>query len=171
MKVRHQAIFLILAILVAAAPLAKAAQAGLETTVRNARAVLTAPHFSRDEITKTLVGALEASIPLLPKTAEAADSASRLTSIATVMKSGGLFSDKNREDIGLVYKRITGQAWRVPKEILDASRPKAGIEMATQLCLKLVDSAAAEWKAGRSDKAAADLLSFVLLVITPMEAK
>lgn len=171
MKVRLFIVSAVLTVLVSAAPSVQAASTDVPTAVGHARAVLTAEHFSRDEITKVLVEALEATIPILPKTSEAADSASRLTSVAATMKSGGLFSDKNREDIGLVYKRLNGQAWQIPKEILNAPQPKDGIKLATQICLKLVDSALAEWNAGRGGKAAADLLSFVMLIITPIEAK
>lgn len=171
MKVRIIVAFALLAVLVSPAPSVQAVQMDVKTAVGDARAVLTAQHFSRDEISKVLVEALEAAIPILPRTAEAADSASRLTSVAAAMKGGGLFSDKNREDISLVYKRIGGQAWEVPKEILNAPQPKDGIKLATEICLKLVDSALAEWTAGRGGKAAANLLSFVMLVITPIEAK
>ncbi len=70
----------------------------------------------------------------------------------------------------MVYKSLAGKAWEIPKEITACAQPKDGIKLATKICLDLVDSALVEWKAGRSDQAVIRLLSFVLLVITPIQA-
>lgn len=169
MKARLALVSVLLVVLASAAPV-RGAQADIETAVRNARAVLTAPHFSKEEITKALVGALEASLSILPRSAATKDSASRLESVAAAMKAGGMLSDKSREDLLIVYKSLAGKAWEIPKEITAAAKPSDGIKLATKVCLDLVDSALVEWKAGRSDQAIVRLLSFVLLVITPIKA-
>jgi hypothetical protein len=160
----------VLAVFLSVAPLLPAAQTDVETAVRSAREALAGPPDSRDAITKALVQALDASLSILPKTADSAESASRLESVKAAMKSGGLFSDKNREDLGFVFKRVSGgRAWEFPPEIA-AVQPKEGIVLATKFAKELVESALAEWKAGRNDQAVLRLLSFVLLVVTPIRA-
>ena len=171
MKIRIAVAAVLLAALASSAPLAPASQADVETAVRNARAVLTAPHFSREEITKTLAEALEACLAIVPEGEKAAEFKSRIGTARTMLRDQEMFSDKVRQYIGLSYKLMSGgPSWEIPKEITAAAQPKDGIKLATKICLELVDSALAEWKAGRNEKAIIHLLSFVLLVITPIQA-
>lgn len=171
MKIRIAVMAVLLAALAFSAPLAPAAKADVETAVRNARAVLTADHFSKEEITKVLAEALEACLAIVPAGEDAAEFKSRIGTARTMIGNQELFSDKVRQYIGLSYKLMSGgPSWEIPKEITAAAKPKDGIKLASKICLELVDSALAEWKAGRNQKAIVRLLSFVLLVITPIQA-
>jgi hypothetical protein len=81
------------------------------------------------------------------------------------------FSDKVHQYIGLSYKMVTGgKQWQVPEELSSAYREKEIIEQSKKICQKLIDSALAERKAGRNEQSVRDLLAFVLLVITPIQA-
>jgi hypothetical protein len=171
MKIRVAVALVLLTALASSAPLPPPAQASVESAVRNARAVITAAHFSTDDIAKILAEVLDACLAIVPEGESAAEFRSRIGTARTMLLEKELFSDKVRQYIGLSYKLISGgPSWEIPKEITDAAQPKDGIKLATKICLELVDSALVEWKAGRNAAAVIRLLSFVLLVITPIQA-
>ncbi|GEM_PF-541361 len=148
-----------------------AGQKGPEALIRGAAAVTGAPHFSREEITKALADSLEAALLILPKTGAAAEAAPLLRGVQASFTGGVLFEDKIRKDLAAAFKLLSGgKDWGIPKKLTDASEPKKGIELATKIGLELLDSALAEWKAGRAVPAAERLVSFVILVVTPIEA-
>jgi hypothetical protein len=82
-----------------------------------------------------------------------------------------IFADKARQYLGLSYKLVSGGSlWQVPAELKNPVSMKKGIELATEICARLLDSALALHKSGNDEKAVRHLLEFVLLVITPIEA-
>jgi hypothetical protein len=159
-----------LALLLAALPALGDPGQEAEALINRARAVIQTPHFARDAITNALSDALGASLLILPETDYAEDLRARIETVRKMFDDEVLFSDKGRQYLGLAYKMVNGgKIWQVPEElkILDA---KKGIEKSLEICLKLLDSALAEIKAGRNELAVRDLLDFVILVVTPIEA-
>ncbi len=160
------------AAVMAAAPAIRGSQAGPEAMIESARKVLSAPQPATEAITKGLVDALSASLLILPKTDTAEELKSRIESARTMVKEGAMLSPKAYEDLGAAYKLVSGgKAWEVPAELKAPGSEKKGIEKAVEVCGKLLDAAQAERKAGRNEEAVRNLLSFVILVVTPMEAE
>jgi hypothetical protein len=170
MKSRLTVLLVGLSILIAAVPFARGEQAGPEALIGRARAVVLSPHFSRDEINKALADVLEASLLVLPKTDQNKDVRSRIESAKSLMQKGEIFTEKAREDLSSAYKTMAGgKDWEVPEELSSKSEANKGIEQATRICVRLLDSGLAAYKAGRGDEAVGDLLGMVILVITPIE--
>ena len=171
MKNRPTFVLACFALLLAIGPALRGAQAGPEALIARARAVLETPEPPREAITKALVDALDAALLIVPKTDYAEEFKSRLTAVRKMFETGALFEDKARQYRGLAYKRVAaGKTWEIPAELKAADSAKKGVEKAVELCAKLLDSALAERKAGRNDAACRDLVSFVILIITPIEA-
>lgn len=168
----HKLIPLLALGLVLAGPSVLAGQdATPETLIGHARAAVVTPEGSRDAILEALIGVLDASLMILPDTDYAGEFRSRIEWVKGSYKEGVLFSDKGRQYLGLAYKLVSGgNAWQIPAELKDPGPTTKGIERATEICVKLLDSALAERKAGRNGEAVRRLLEFVLLVITPIEA-
>jgi hypothetical protein len=142
-----------------------------EALIRAAVQVTGAPHFSREEITAALAGSLEAALLILPPTGAAADAAPLLQGVHKALREGVLFEDRIRQDLASAFKMLSGgKDWGIPKELTDESEAKKGIEAARKIGLELLESALAEWRAGRAVPAAQRLVSFVLLVVTPIKA-
>jgi hypothetical protein len=159
------------ALLIAAAPALQGSETGPEGMIGRARTVILSPEASRDAITEALVEVLEASLLILPKTDYAEEFKSRVETVQKMFEDKALFSDKARQYLGLAYKMVSGgKSWQVPEELASAYRGKDIMEQAKKVCVRLVDSALAERKAGRNEQAVRDLLGFVLMVITPIEA-
>jgi hypothetical protein len=170
MKSRLTVLLVGLSILIAAVPFAQGGQAGPEALIGRARAVVLSPHFSRDEINKALADVLEASLLVLPKTDQNKDVRSRIESAKSLMQKGEIFSGKAREGLAAAYTSTAGgRVWQVPAELTAEGSANKGIETATKICAKLLDSALGAYKAGRSDEAVRDLLGMVILVVTPIE--
>jgi hypothetical protein len=162
---------IVLGLLSFGGPLPRQVRKNPEALIRGAFAIVNASHFSRDEINKALVDVLDASLLILPKTPAAEKCGSRIKAVRKMMTGGEIFSDQGREDLRSAYKLISGgSAWDLPKELTAASDAKRGIEQATKICLGLLDSALAEWNNGRAEQAVIRLVSFVLLVVTPIQA-
>ena len=156
--------------LLAAAPALGAGETGPEALIGQARAVVTAPHFSRDEITKALVNTLDASLLILPSTGQPAETRSLIESARNVMDKGDLFSGPAYGDLGKAYASVAGgRAWKIPEELTAVGDSSKGIQLATKICVKLLDEALAAYKAGQNEEAVRDLLDMVLLVVTPIE--
>ena len=171
MKNRPTFILACFALLLAIGPALRGAQAGPEALIARARAVLKTPEPPREAITKALVDALDAALLILPKTDYAEEFKFRVTAVRKMFEAGALFEDKVRQYLGLAYKLVSGgKTWEIPAELKAADSTKKGIEKAVDLCAKLLDSALAERNAGRNEAACRDLVSFVILVITPIEA-
>lgn len=160
-----------LALLALAVPAMRAEQTGPEALIGRARAVSLTPHFSREEITKALIDALDASLLMLPATTYASEFKSRVDAVRKMFAEGAIFEDKARQYLGLAYKLVSsGQAWAVPEEIKSAYREIEIMERAKKICVALLDASLTEYRAGRPEPAVRDLLSFVIFVITPVEA-
>ena len=142
-----------------------------EAMIGRARAAVLNPGGSCDAITKALSEVLDASLLILPKAEYADEFKTRISFVRSEIGKGELFSDKARQHLGLAYKLVAGGSlWQVPEELKSAGSAKKGIERATEICVELLDSAAAERKAGNDEKAVRRLIEFVLLVVTPIEA-
>lgn len=142
-----------------------------EALISRARAVLTIPGPPSDAIKEALGNALDASLLILPEAAYAAEAQSLIKAVKKALAEGAWLSEKTHQDLGQAYKLVNGgKAWRVPEELGAAGREKRGIKQATEICARLLDSALAEHRAGRNEAAVRDLLAFVLLVVTPIEA-
>jgi hypothetical protein len=156
--------------LLAAIPPLGGAQTGPEALIARARAVVLTPEPGRGTVTGALVDALGASLLILPKTAQTQESRSRIKGVKTIMERGEIFSDQAYQDLGLAYKSVSGgKAWTIPEELTAAGGEKEGIEQAVKICGRLLDSALAAHKAGRSEEAVRDLLGMVILVVTPIK--
>jgi hypothetical protein len=159
------------ALLIAAVPVVGGQENGPEALIGRARAVSLSPHFSRDEITQALIGVLDASLLVLPETSYAAEFKSRVGTVRKMLADGALFEDKIRQYLGLAYKLVTGgQAWAVPQELESAYREAEFMERAKKICVALLDGALADLKAGRREQAVRQLISYVIFVVTPVEA-
>jgi hypothetical protein len=163
--------FLVLGLVLAGASVLAGQESTLEAKIGRARTVVLTPEGSRDAILEALIGVLDASLMILPDSDYAGEFRSRIEWVRGSYKEGALFSDKARQYLGLSYKLVSGgDAWQIPAELKDPATTTKGIERATEICVKLLDSALAERKAGRNEEAVRHLLEFVLLVITPIEA-
>ena len=169
---QHLMIALIgIALLLAAVPALRGEEAGPEALIARARAVVLSPHFSREAINGALLDVLDASLLILPRTDRTKECRSRIEEAKKPIVQGELFSEKAYGDLGLAYKSVSGgTAWKIPEELTAAGAGSKGIEQATKICAKLLDSALAAHKAGRSEESVRDLLGMVILVVTPIEA-
>ena len=169
---KHSMIALIgIALLLAAVPALRGEEAGPEALIARARAVVLSPHFSREAINGALLDVLDASLLILPRTDRTKECRSRIEEAKKPIVQGELFSEKAYGDLGLAYKSVSGgTAWKIPEELTAAGAGSKGIEQATKICAKLLDSALAAHKAGRSEESVRDLLGMVILIVTPIEA-
>jgi len=169
---KHSMIALIgIALLLAAVPALRGEEAGPETLIARARAVVLSPHFSREAINGALLDVLSASLQILPQADRTKECRSRIEEAKKPIVQGELFSEKAYENLGLAYKAVSGgKAWKIPEELTAAGEGSKGIEKAVKLCAKLLDSALTAHKAGRSEESVRDLLGMVILVVTPIEA-
>jgi hypothetical protein len=170
MKRRLTIALIAFAAVIAPAPALRGSQAGPEAMIESARKALSAPQPATEAITKALGEALSASLLILPKTDYAEEYKSRIEGVRKTVKEGAMLSDKAYQDLGIAYKLVSGgKAWEIPAELKAAGSGKKGIEKAVEICGQLLDAALAERKAGRNEEAVRDLLSFVILVVTPIE--
>jgi hypothetical protein len=169
---KHSTIALIgIALLLSAVPALRGEEAGPEALIARARAVVLTPDPGRDAITKALVDVLSASLQILPQKEKTKECRTRIEEARKTLGQGELFSEKAYGDLGLAYKSVSGgTAWKIPEELTAPGAGSKGIEQATKLCAKLLDSALAAHKAGRSEESVRDLLGMVILVVTPIEA-
>jgi hypothetical protein len=159
------------ALLLAAVPAPLAADDPFETTVGRVRSVLLKPHFTREEVTQSLAEALDATLLVLPASDQTAEVRSRIETVRKMFTDGALFEDKIRQYLGLAYKALSsGRSWEVPEEIKTVNRDADITERTKKICGALLDSSLAEHKAGRDEAAVRDLLSFVIFVVTPVQA-
>lgn len=159
------------AFLLAAVPALRADRTGPEALIDRARAVTLSPHFSRDEITKALIDVLDASLLMLPEMTYASEFKSRIDAVRKMFAEGAIFEGKARQYLGLAYKLVSnGQAWAIPEELKSAYREIEIMERAKKICVALLDTSLTEYRAGRPEPAVRDLISFVIFVITPVEA-
>jgi len=163
-------VFLGIVLALAAVPDLSSAETDAEALIARARAVLNSPDPGGKAITGALVDALDASLLILPKADYEMDYRARIESVKKTFAQGGLFSPEAYQDLVLAYKMTTGgKTWQVPAELKASGEEKKGIQKAVEICGKLLDSALAEKKAGRNERAVSDLLDFVILVVTPIE--
>lgn len=172
---KHASTFAFIAALalvtLSAAPALRGAQSSPEALIENARTVLKAPELPREAVTRALADALSASLLILPKKDYADEFRSRVATVREMFEVGALFEDKARQYLGLAYKLVSGgKAWEVPAELKSAYREADIMAQANKICGALLDSSLAEHKAGRDEAAVRDLISFVIFVITPIEA-
>lgn len=159
------------AALLAAAPAPLAAGDDFETTVGRVRSVFFKPHFSREEVTQSLAEALDAALLVLPASDHAAEVRSRIETVRKMLADGALFEDKIRQDLGLAYRMVAGgKAWEIPAELQSAYRETDITARAKRIRGAPLDSSLAEHKSGRDEAAVRDLLSFVIFVVTPVQA-
>jgi hypothetical protein len=118
-----------------------------------------------------LIEVLDASLLILPEKDYSKEFGSRIETVKKMFGDGSLFSDKSRQYLGLAYKLTSGgKAWQIPEELKSPYREKDMMEQGKKVCLRLIDSALAERKAGRNEEAVRRLLEFVIMVVTPIEA-
>lgn len=160
-----------IALVLAAAPALRAADDEFETTVGRVRSVFWKPHYSREEVTQALGEALDASLLVLPASDHAAEVRSRVETVRKMFADGALLEDKIRQYLGLAYKMAAGgKAWEIPEGLKSAYREADIMAQAKKICGALLDSSLAEHRAGRDEAAVRDLLSFVIYVVTPVQA-
>jgi len=171
MNKRTLSSLVVLGLLIPAGAAAQSQEKGPEAMILSARSVVLTPQFSQEAITKALIEVLDASLLILPDTDYSKEFGSRIAAVKMMFGEGALFTDKGRQYLGLAYKLASGgKAWQTPEELKGAYREKDIMEQAKTACLKLLDSALAERKAGRDEEAVRHLIGFVILVVTPVEA-
>jgi hypothetical protein len=154
----------------AAAPALRGSQDKPEAMIEHARQALSASQPATEAITKALVDSLSASLLILPETGYAEEYKSRIESVRKMVKEGAMLSKEAYQDLDIAYKLVSGgKTWEIPAALKEAGSDKKGIDKATEICGQLLDAALAERKAGRDEEAVRDLLSFVILVVTPIE--
>jgi hypothetical protein len=159
------------AIGLATVPSLQAQENGFEAKIGRVRAVVLTPDFSRDDIARALVEALDASLLILPAADYAAEFRSRVETVQKMFADGALLEDKARQYLGLAYKMVAGgESWKVPEELMSAYRAVEITERGKKVCVALLDSSLADHKAGRNEAAVRGLIGFVIFVITPVEA-
>jgi len=171
MKARTTIILFAFGILPSGAPALRCADTKPEVMISNAASALMGSQASQDAILKALNEILDASLMIMPETEDSGEFRSRVGIAKQMFEERGLFNLKSRQYLGFAYRLVTaGLAWKVPDELSPAYRQKDIMEQAQRICKKLVDSALTEYKAGRNEEAVRDLVGFVLMVITPIEA-
>ncbi len=160
--------FIGLVVLMAAVPILGGAAADPETVINHTKQIVMTPNPPEHGLIQALADILGVSLTILPPMDHAAEARSRIEAAKKSLGQGEPFSDKSCQGLGEAYKLVSGgTAWQVPAEL---KAPGHGsIEDAKQICLKLLDSALAEYRAGRNVEAVRDLVSFVILVLTPIE--
>jgi hypothetical protein len=159
------------ALLLALVPNIRAEEPTPEVLIGRVRAVTLSPHFSREEITQALIDTLDAALQVLPQADYAAEFKSHVGTVREMLTEGALFEGKVRQYLELSYKLVSGgQAWVIPDELASAYKGAEIMDRAKKICAALLDASLAELKAGRRDAAVRDLVSFVIFVITPVEA-
>jgi hypothetical protein len=159
-----------LAFLIALVPALRGAETDPEAVIKHAREVVLGPNPPEHGLKQVLADVLGASLTILPKTAYAGEFKERVEGVRKIFASGAIFSDEAYRNLDLAYKLVSGgKAWQVPEELKAAGQGEGGIKLATKICADLLGLALAEYKAGRNEAAARDLLGFVLLVVTPIE--
>jgi hypothetical protein len=169
MEKRMMVVLVGLTVLGTAGQMVRGAPADAVAIINHAREITMTPNPPEHGLTQVLADVLEASLVILPQTDYAAKFKGRVEAARTAFGQGALFSDKAYKGLGEAYKMVAGgKAWQVPEEL---RAPRSGsIEEAKKICLKLLDSALAEHEAGRNEEAVRDLLSYVILVVTPIES-
>lgn len=171
MKIRRP--FAVVALLLlAGVPFLAGQGAGPETLIARARAVLQTPNPPERGIAEALGDALDASLLILPQGGYAAEFRSLVGGARKAVDKGGMLSDQIYHDLMQSYRLVTGGSdWTVPAELKAVGEPNKGIELAVEICGRLLDSALAAHKAGRNEDAVRDLLGMVILVVTPIKSQ
>jgi len=168
---RHVIIVLVGSGLILGAALAFGGSTKPEVLIDRAFKVFASPGAPRETILDALIGVLDASVLILPGTDYAEEFRARIEAVKAIYASGQLFSDKARQYLGLSYKLVSGgRSWKIPEELVAGSGTTDITVRAWEVCRNLLESARAERSAGRNVKAVRDLLAFVIMVITPIEA-
>jgi len=164
-------VLIAIVVLALAPPLLSGSSTDPETMINHARSVILGKDASRDAMLDALVEILDATLLVLPETGYAAEFRSRIEAVRKLLGDGALFSDKVRQYLALAYKLVTGgKAWQLPQELRGPYREADIMEQARKVGGRLIDSALAERRAGRSEQSVRHLLEIVLMVITPVEA-
>jgi len=160
-----------LGLFLAAIPVLAVPEDAAEAMIGRARNVLMTPDAGREAISGALVEVLEASLLILPQADYAEEFRSRLGTVKKMFKDGALLEEKTRQYLGFAYKMVSGgKSWEVPAKLKSAYREVDIMERGKRICAGLLDSALAARRAGRNEAAVRDLISFVIFVITPVEA-
>ena len=160
-----------LGLFLAAIPVLAVPEDAAEAMIGRARNVLMTPDAGREAISGALVEVLEASLLILPQADYAEEFRSRLGTVKKMFDDGALLEEKTRQYLGFAYKMVSGgKSWEVPAKLKSAYREVDIMERGKRIGAGLLDSALAARRAGRNEAAVRDLISFVIFVITPVEA-
>ncbi len=150
---------------------ARTQEADPEAMIQGIREIVMKPEFSEKEITQALIKALDVSLLLFPRSADSEEFASRIGTVKKIFAEQSIVGDKARQYLGLAYKLASGgKAWQMPEEMKPLYREKDIMAQAKKVCAGLLDSALAERKAGQDLEAVKNLIGFVIMVVTPVEA-
>jgi len=165
------AIFATALLLLSAVPILRASETKPEEIVAKTRATILDPNFKPDGIDKILVEILDVTLTILPKKDYDADFRTRIEWVKGSFAEKQMFSEKIRQYLGLSYKLVSGGAsWQVPESLNNNVGDKAGVDDAIKVCARSLESALAEMNAGRNEEAVRELLSFILIIVTPIRA-
>jgi hypothetical protein len=170
-KTRYATVLIAFGLLVSAKTALPASGTDAEALIGRAAAVLLGPGGTREAMIGALDDILDASVLILPPSGDSEEFKWRIETAKKTMAERSPFNDKVRQYVGLAYRLVSGgPSWRMPEEMTSAYRNTDIMARAKKVGQNLVDSALAERKAGRNDRAVLCLLSLVLMVITPVQA-
>lgn len=143
-----------------------------ESLISKARASILDPSFTPDGIEKVLVEVLDASLMILPEKEYAAEFRTKIDWVKNSFVEKQLFSEKIRQYLGLAYQLVaSGAAWQLPEELRPPYQGQKKVtDTALAVCARYLENALAEMKAGRNETAVRNLIGFVLMIVTPIEA-
>lgn len=171
MRTRLTIALFVLGFILVSIPALRAEETGPEALITRGAAAFMGPDISTEAINKALGDILDAAVLILPQSADSEEFMSRVEIAKKTMAERSPLNDKVRQYIGFAYKLASGgKAWTMPEEMTSVYRAKDIMAQARKICQGHIDSALAELKAGRNGQAVLHLLSFVLMVITPVEA-
>ncbi len=155
----------------AAVPFLLASETSPEATIAKVRAYILDPGFEPSGIDMALAEVLDVSLAILPQKEYAADFRSKIERVKASFAGKHLFSDKNRQYLGLSYKLVAnGAAWQLPDELRSPASSQEGIKAAIRVGARFLEDALKAMKAGDNEKAVRCILDFVILVVTPIQA-
>lgn len=87
-----------------------------------------------------------------------------------LLKNDSIFNDKARQYMSFAYRMLTnGVKFKKPKELDVFVTPEEAAEKAMRYTKSLIENTLSALKEDQKEKAAAQLVAFVLMIVTPVE--
>ena len=142
----------------------------VEGMINRAVAVFTDHPPAAKSAGAALADILDASLLILPATPYASQYRTLVGTAKREFQETSLFTQKAHTDLAAAYRLVAaGEEWKFPEASIRPRDEGRGIDRARVYCQAEIDSALREFRAGQRESAVGHLVSFVLLVITPIE--